>query len=308
MELDAINNITMIVSVIGLGLIGGSIALDLKKNGFADKVIGVDNNPMHAHTAKKMGLADEIQDLKTAVTSSHLVILAVPVNACINSLPEVMDLIDQQIVTDLGSTKEQLIKTIANHPKRKHFVPAHPMAGTEFSGPQAAHSGLFDGKCSIICNPEDSNKEAVDIVTDMFHALNMRCVYMDAEVHDRQTAYVSHLSHISAFALSLTVLHKEKKDKHIFELASGGFDSTVRLAKSSAEMWTPIFHQNKKNVGKVLQKYIDSLQQFKDLIENDDHEGVDDLINEANGIRRVLDQKERNELETLKNAKKIRRA
>nr|WP_320119863.1 prephenate dehydrogenase [uncultured Marinifilum sp.] len=298
----------MIVSVIGLGLIGGSIAIDLKKNGFADKVIGVDNNPMHAHTAKKLGIADEIQDLKTAITSSHLVILAIPVNACLKALPQIMNLIDQQIVTDLGSTKEQLIESLANHPKRKQFVPAHPMAGTEFSGPQAAHSGLFDGKCSIICNPEDSHKEAISIVTDMFHALKMRCVYMDAEVHDRQTAYVSHLSHISAFALSLTVLHKEKKDKHIFELASGGFDSTVRLAKSSAEMWTPIFKQNKKNVGKVLQKYIDTLQQFKDLIENDDLEGVDNLINEANDIRRVLDQKEKNEMETLKNAEKTIRA
>jgi prephenate dehydrogenase len=298
----------MITTIIGLGLIGGSAALDLKQRGFASKVIGVDNNPMHAHTARKLGLVDEIQDLKTAVQSSHLVILAVPVNACIHSLPEVMDLVDQQIVTDLGSTKEQLIDCIANHPKRKQYVPAHPMAGTEFSGPQAAHSGLFDGKCTIICNPEDSNKDAVRIVADMFHALNMRIVYMDSEVHDRQTAYVSHLSHISAFALSLTVLQKEKKDKHIFELASGGFDSTVRLAKSSASMWTPIFHQNKKNVVKVLQKYIDSLQEFKDRIEKDDLEGVDDLIQEANDIRRVLDQKERNEQETIKKLAKVKRA
>ena len=296
----------MIVSVIGLGLIGGSIALDLKKRGFATKVIGVDNNPLHAHTAKKIGLVDDIQDLETAISSSHLVVMATPVNACIKLLPEIMNQVDQQIVTDLGSTKEQLIESIENHPKRKQYVPAHPMAGTEFSGPQAAHSGLFDGKCSIICNPEDSDKEAVKLIADMFHCLKMRCVYMDAEVHDRQAAYVSHLSHISAFALSLTVLHKEKADKHIFELASGGFDSTVRLAKSSAEMWTPIFHQNKKNVGKVLQKYIDTLQQFKDLIEKDDLEGVDDLIYEANDIRRVLDQKEKNERETIKQIEKIR--
>jgi prephenate dehydrogenase len=282
--------------------------LDLKQRGFADKIIGVDNNPMHAHQARKMGLADEIQDLRTAVESSHIVILAIPVSACLHVLPQIMDLIDQQIVTDLGSTKEQLIEAIANHPKRKQYVPAHPMAGTEFSGPQAAHSGLFDGKCSIICNPEDSHKNAVDMISDMFHTLQMRCVYMDAEVHDRQTAYVSHLSHISAFALSLTVLHKEKKDKHIFELASGGFDSTVRLAKSSAQMWTPIFNQNKKNVVKVLEKYIDTLQQFKEKIENDDLAGIDDLIIEANNIRRVLDEKERNEAETLKNANKIRRA
>ncbi|PCH67868.1 MAG: prephenate dehydrogenase [Bacteroidales bacterium] len=296
----------MILSVIGLGLIGGSIALDLKKRGFADKVIGVDNNTLNAYAAKKLGLVDEVQDLNTAVCSSDLVILAIPVDACLKALPNIMDLIDHQIVTDLGSTKEQLIESIANHPKRNQFVPAHPMAGTEFSGPQAAHSGLFDGKCSIICNPEDSDKKAVKLITEMFHCLKMRCVFMDAEVHDRQTAYVSHLSHISAFALSLTVLHKEKSEKHIFELASGGFDSTVRLAKSSAEMWTPIFKQNKKNIGKVLQKYINTLQQFKDLIEEDDLNGVNDLIFEANDIRRVLDQKEKNEKETLENTEKIK--
>jgi prephenate dehydrogenase len=296
----------MILSVIGLGLIGGSIALDLKKRGFVSKVIGVDNNSLNAHAAKTLGLVDEIQDLKSAVISSDLVLLAIPVDACLKALPNIMDLVDQQIVSDLGSTKEQLIKTIANHPKRKQFVPAHPMAGTEFSGPQAAHSGLFDGKCSIICNPEDSKKEAVRLISEMFHCLKMRCVYMDAEVHDRQTAYVSHLSHISAFALSLTVLHKEKADKHIFELASGGFDSTVRLAKSSAEMWTPIFQQNKKNVGKVLQKYIDTLQQFKDLIEEDNLQGVSDLIFEANDIRRVLDQKEKNEKETIEKTTKVK--
>lgn len=296
----------MILSVIGLGLIGGSIALDLKKRGFVSKVIGVDNNALNGHAAKKLGLVDEIQDLNTAVSSSDLVVLAIPVNAGLKMLPSIMDIVDNQIVTDLGSTKEQLIESIENHPKRGQFVPAHPMAGTEFSGPQAAHSGLFDGKCTIICNPEDSDKKAINTITDMFHCLKMRCVYMDAEVHDRQAAYVSHLSHISAFALSLTVLHKEKKDKHIFELASGGFDSTVRLAKSSAEMWTPIFQQNKKNVGKVLQKYIDTLQQFKDLIEEDNLEGVDDLIFEANDIRRVLDQKEKNEQETIEKSEKIR--
>ncbi|PKQ61207.1 prephenate dehydrogenase [Labilibaculum filiforme] len=296
----------MILSVIGLGLIGGSIALDLKKRGFVNKVIGVDNNTLNAHAAKKLGLIDEIQDLTTAVQAADLVLLAIPVDACLRVLPKIMDLVHHQIVSDLGSTKEQLIESIANHPKRSQFVPAHPMAGTEFSGPQAAHSGLFDGKCSIICNPEDSDKKAVQLISEMFHCLKMRCVFMDAEVHDRQTAYVSHLSHISAFALSLTVLHKEKADKHIFELASGGFDSTVRLAKSSAEMWTPIFQQNKKNVGKVLQKYIDQLQQFKDLIEKDDLNGINDLIFEANDIRRVLDQKEKNEKETIQQASKIK--
>jgi prephenate dehydrogenase len=289
----------MKIAIVGLGLIGGSIALDIRKRGLTTEVIGVDNKSLHAYSAKKLGLVDQTTSLENAIAVSDMVILAVPVDACLQLLPKVLDLITHQVVTDMSSTKLNLIEAVAHHPKRKQYVPAHPMAGTEFSGPQAAHSGLYDGKCAIICNPEDSDKLAVEKVADLFHCLNMRCVYMDAEVHDRQTAYVSHLSHISAFALSLTVLHKEKKDKHIFELASGGFDSTVRLAKSSAEMWTPIFHQNKKNITKVLQRYIDCLQEFKARIEQDDMTGLGHLIQEANDIRRVLDQKEKKEKETL---------
>jgi len=281
----------MITTIIGLGLIGGSLALDLKKRGFVTKVIGVDNNISHAHDAKKLGLVDEINDLSSAVKKSQLIVLAIPVDACIALLPKLLNLVTNQIVTDMGSTKEALVKAVSNHPNRKQFVPAHPMAGTEFSGPKAAHLNLFDGKCAIICNPEESHNKAVKCISDLFHCLNMKCVYMNAEVHDRQTAYVSHLSHISAFALSQTVLQKEKKDKHIFELASGGFDSTVRLAKSSSEMWTPIFQQNKKNVVKVLQNYINHLQEFKGLIEKDDWESIRTSIDNANDIKRILDQK-----------------
>jgi prephenate dehydrogenase len=281
----------MVTTIIGLGLIGGSLALDLKKRRFATKVIGVDNNISHAHDAKKLGLVDEINDLSSAVKKSQLVVLAIPVDACIALLPKLLNLVTNQIVTDMGSTKEALVNAVSNHPNRKQFVPAHPMAGTEFSGPKAAHLNLFDGKCAIICNPEESHNKAVKCISDLFHCLNMKCVYMNAEVHDRQTAYVSHLSHISAFALSQTVLQKEKKDKHIFELASGGFDSTVRLAKSSSEMWTPIFQQNKKNVVKVLQNYINHLQEFKGLIEKDDWESIRTSIDNANNIKRILDQK-----------------
>jgi len=289
----------MKVTIIGLGLIGGSVAIDLKKRGFASHIMGVDNNALHAHTALKLSLVDQIVPFEKGIDDSDLIIMAIPVDATTRLLPQILDRVNHQIITDLGSTKEEMILTVSTHPKRGQYVAAHPMAGTEFSGPQAAHSGLFDGKCSIICNPHQSSKEAVGIVKEMFQTLNMRCIEMDAKVHDAQTAYVSHLSHISAFALSLTVLQKEKKDKHIFELASGGFDSTVRLAKSSAYMWTPILHQNKKNISKILQKYIDCLSQFKDMIDEDNLEGIHQLIDQSNDIRRVLEDKEKKEKETL---------
>lgn len=282
----------MIVTIIGLGLIGGSIALDLKKRKFADKVIGVDNNLTNSNTAIKLGLVDKIEQLDTAIHESDLIIVSTPVNATKKLIPYLLDRIDKQTITDMGSTKASIIAQVENHIKRKQYVAAHPMSGTEFSGPRAAFSGLFDGKCSIICNREDSCEKSVNIVLEMFRCLKMKSIFMASDVHDRQTAYVSHLSHISAFALSRTVLHKEKKDKHIFELASGGFDSTVRLAKSSAEMWTPIFQENKKNISKVLSRYIDSLKEFKTAIDNDDLETLNILIKESNDIKRILDKKD----------------
>jgi prephenate dehydrogenase len=200
----------------------------------------------------------------------------------------VLDLIDKQIVTDMCSTKATLLERVKYHPKRKQYVAGHPMAGTEFSGPWAAMSGMFDSKAAILCDTEDSDIRALAMVKRMYETLNMRVIYMNATNHDVHAAYVSHISHISSFALALTVLEKEKNEKHIFDLASGGFDSTVRLAKSSPDMWTPIFSQNKENVITVLNTYINNLQQFRDCIENDETEKVHALIKESNKIKRVL--------------------
>lgn len=278
----------MIISIIGLGLMGGSAAIDLRKRGFATKIIGVDSDKVNANAAHHIGFVDEIADLESAVKKAELIILATPVDAALILLPQVLNLVENQVVTDMCSTKESLLDRVRYHSKRKQYVAGHPMAGTEFSGPWAAISGMFDGKAAILCDTEDSDIRAVAKVKRMYEVFNMRVIYMNACNHDIHAAYVSHISHISSFALALTVLEKEKNEKHIFDLASGGFDSTVRLAKSSADMWTPIFNHNKENVIKVLDTYIENLKAFKNAIENDEPDNVHKLIKESNKIKRIV--------------------
>lgn len=278
----------MQIGIIGIGLIGGSMAIDLKKRGFADRVVGVENNRLHAAAAREMGLVDEIVPLDDCVAQSDIIVVATPVNAALRLIPEILDKVDAQIVTDVCSTKEKINESVHYHPKRKNFVASHPMAGTEYSGPWAALPGLFDGRAGIICNAEDSDIRAVEMIKKMYDCLNMRIIFMRAAHHDVHTAYVSHISHITSFALALTVLEKEKNEKNIFDLASGGFSSTVRLAKSNADMWAPIFSQNKENVLTVLDTYIEKLQEFKKHIAEYDENGVKELIHNANKIKRII--------------------
>lgn len=278
----------MRISIIGLGLIGGSMAIDLRKKGFATHITGVEANKLHAQTALDLGLVDEIAPLDDAIKNVDLIILAIPANATIQLLPQILDQIENQIVTDVCSVKGNICKRVKNHAKRMNFVAAHPMAGTEYSGPLAAVQGLFDGKSVILGDVEDSSREALNIVEEMYHHLNMPSIYMNSNSHDIHAAYVSHISHVSSFALALTVLSKEKNEKNIFNLASGGFDSTVRLAKSSAEMWTPIFEDNSENILTVLDDYIDQLNHFKKVIKEKDNEQMSKMINEANKIKKVL--------------------
>ncbi len=279
----------MQVGVIGIGLIGGSMAIDLKKRGFADRVVGVEADALHAAAAKEIGLVDEVVTYEECVATSDIIVVAVPVSAAIRMIPDILDKVnDRQVVTDVCSTKEKINEIVHYHPNRKNFVAAHPMAGTEYSGPWAALPGLFDGRAGIICNAEDSDNRAVELIKSMYDCLNMRIIFMRAAHHDVHTAYVSHISHITSFALALTVLEKEKNEKNIFDLASGGFSSTVRLAKSNADMWAPIFSQNKENVLTVLDTYIEKLQEFKKRIADYDEEGVKDLIHKANKIKRII--------------------
>ncbi len=278
----------MVVTIIGIGLIGGSMALTLREKGLAERIIGVDANPDHAKRALELNLVDEICDLETAVRSSKLVIVSVPVNATESLLPKILDLVDQQVIIDVGSTKEGILACIEGHPKRSRFVGTHPMWGTEYSGPEAAVKDPFSKKAVVISNKEESDADAVELVEQVYRAMGMHLLYMNASAHDLHVAYVSHISHITSFALANTVLEKEREEDTIFELASGGFESTVRLAKSNPAMWVPIFMQNRENVLDVLNEHISQLRKFKSCLERENYEYLQELIENANKIRRIL--------------------
>jgi prephenate dehydrogenase len=278
----------MRLTVIGIGLIGGSIAMTLKQKGFVDHVIGVDNNPLHQDQALQLGIVDEMMSLEDAIASSDLIVIATPVNIAEILLPTILDLIDKQVVFDVGSTKEFIVQIANGHSRRGRFVPTHPMWGTEFSGPEAAQQDAFKEKATVICNKEQIDEDALTLVKQVYEQLGMHILYMDAMKHDIHVAYISHISHITSFALANTVLEKEKESDAIFELASGGFESTVRLAKSNAAMWVPIFMQNKENVLDVLNEHISQLKKFKSCLEKDNSDYLFDLIENANGIKRIL--------------------
>jgi prephenate dehydrogenase len=278
----------MTVCIIGLGLIGGSIGLELKTKRFSDRIIGVENNATNARIALEKGLVDEVDKLVDGIQQSDLIILAIPVDGIRTLLPFVLDYVTHQTVTDVGSTKMSITEAVRNHPKRSNYVPSHPMSGTEFSGPEAAIPGLFNKKVGIICDMALSNAKSLEIITNLYMALNMRLIFMSSKEHDLHTAYVSHISHLTSFALALTVLDKEQNEKNILNLASGGFDSTVRLAASSADMWVPVFDQNRENVVEVMETYIEKMTLFKDLIEAGETRKVRDLIKKANIIQNTL--------------------
>ncbi|TWP30611.1 prephenate dehydrogenase [Apibacter muscae] len=277
------------ITIIGLGLIGGSIALDLKKVGFAKQITGVDQSKEHENEALELGITDKIESLENAVMFADIVILATPVNVSIALLPKILDLINPNtVVMDVGSTKTSIIEAIKDHPKRKSFVPTHPMAGTEYSGPSAAFHGLFKDRVGIICNSEESSPTAVQLISELYFHLGSRLILMNAESHDEHVGYVSHLSHAISYALAVTVLEKEQNDAAIFNLAAGGFSSTARLAKSSVDMWLPIFEENSKYVLPILDLYLENLNKFKSYLENKDSQKLFDFIKTANAIKDKL--------------------
>lgn len=279
----------MRTTIIGLGLIGGSFAKDLRKSKFATEIVGVDTNEQHARKALEIGLVDRVQTLEQAVKNTDIVIIAIPVDKEIIVLPKVLDNIgDNTTVTDMGSTKRVIIETVKDHAKRKNFVPAHPMSGTENSGPTAAIEGLFKGKIAILCDQEDSGPQHLALVEKMFQTQGMDIAYMTADEQDHSTAFVSHLPHAAAYALANAVQAKEDRNI-IFDLASGGFRSTVRLAKSSGTMWHPIFQQNRNYVVESLDVYIRHLQEFRDCLKNKEDNKLYDLIENANKIRGILE-------------------
>ena len=287
------NDLHSTVGVIGLGLIGGSMALDLKERGFAGRVIGVEADSVNAAAAGKIGLVDEVVSMETCVNEADIIVVAVPVGSAVPMVCEILDRFQalgatEKIVIDVCSTKEQICLATHYHPCRRQFVSTHPMAGTEYSGPWAAMPGLFDGRACIFANAEESAPKALRTIEAMYDVLNMRPIWMNATQHDVHTAYVSHISHVTSFALALTVLDKERDEKHIFDLASGGFSSTVRLAKSSADMWVPILTQNRDNVLHVMDTYIEKMNAFREAVANYDEDRIRALIEEANRIKKII--------------------
>ncbi len=276
------------IAIVGVGLIGGSLAIQLHEKKLSAKLVGVEANSLHAQQAIKLDLVDEILPLREAIEQSDVIVLAIPVDKLVELLPSIIDQVGQQIVVDLGSTKSQVIELLKNHPKRGRYVATHPMWGTEYSGPEAAVRGAFENKAVIICNAEESDADALEWVKGMYKKIGMHILEMEAKAHDLHAAYVSHISHITSFALANTVLEKEKEEQAIFELASAGFESTVRLAKSNPAMWVPIFMQNKENVLDVLKEHIAQLSRFKESIEKEDYEYLLRLIEDANKIRRII--------------------
>lgn len=278
----------MTVTIVGTGLIGGSMALVLKEKGMAQKIIGVDTNKEHEQKAVAIGLVDEAMNLDGAILNSDLIIISIPVDASINLVNYVLDKVEKQVVMDVGSTKRGVLAAADKHHNRKRFVATHPMWGTEYSGPEAAERGAFQNKAVVVCDRDGSDDDAVQVVERVYEALGMHIIYMDAEAHDLHTAYISHISHITSFALANTVLEKEREEDAIFELASAGFESTVRLAKSNPAMWVPIFRQNRENVLDVLNEHLTQLRKFKSCLEKENYTYLQELIENANRIKKII--------------------
>ena len=279
----------MKILIAGLGLIGGSFALALRDRGIADEILGVEKSDENAAEALRLGLADRIVTLEEGVPQADLVVLATPVDTIpLMAIKALNHVTDRQVVMDMGSIKAELCEVISMHARRGRFVAAHPMWGTEYSGPRAAQHGAFTGRNAVLCEAERSDADALATVERIFRTLDVPVVYMGAEEHDLHAAYVSHISHVTSFALALTVLEKEREERHIFDLAGGGFESTVRLAKSAAATWVPILLRNKYTVLDVLREHIHQLQIMRRMIERDDAEGLTSAFGKANSIQRII--------------------
>ncbi|MBC8395524.1 MAG: prephenate dehydrogenase [Flavobacteriales bacterium] len=285
----------MKIGIIGVGLMGGSFALDIKVPFPSSVIYGIDNSFENLQKAKEIGLIDFVISFND-LHKMDLILVAVPVNHSLSLIPKVLDLVNSNaLVFDVGSTKEAICELLSNHPKRGNYLAAHPMAGTEFSGPEAAQKGLYVGKTNIICEFEKTDIKLRKIALKIFNSLNMKTIYMDPKSHDVNVAYVSHLSHISSFMLGKTVIEKEENENNIFDLAGSGFESTVRLAKSRPETWTPIFLQNKGNLVLAIEEYISNLSLIKELILKENEVELSEILNNTNRIKEILNNKLKDE-------------
>lgn len=279
----------MTVGIIGTGMMGGSFAWLISAHQPSWNIIGHDASAEHGEKALEAGFIDEAVSLDELVLRSDLIIITIPVTSIVRLLPNLLDRVKaHQVVMDIGSTKAAICQSVAGHANRGRFVATHPMWGTEYSGPEHAVKGAFKNRSVVICNKEQSAPDAIALAEQIYDMVPMHKVYMEAEEHDVHAAYVSHISHIASYALALTVLEKEKAEDAIFELAGGGFESTVRLAKSHSSMWVPIFMQNRENVLDVLNEHIAQLKKFKACLEKENFSYLEELIQGANSIRRII--------------------
>jgi len=283
----------MIVTVIGLGLIGGSFAKSLSELSADYTILGCDLSAENEEKAMALGLVSECLPMEQAISKAEIILLAIPVDALESMLSGILDRVrPDQLVIDFGSTKLNIAQSVISHPKRANYLAAHPMAGTENTGPEAALSGLYENKILILCDHELTNKDLLEQANSIFDLLSFQVIFMDSESHDKHIAYVSHLSHVSSFMLGLTVLDIEKDEENVFNMAGSGFMSTVRLAMSSPDMWTPIFLQNKKNVKNALSQYIERLQLFEKALDGDNFNDLHRMMTSANQIKKALGRKE----------------
>tara|TARA_B100001250_G_scaffold398818_1_gene407519 strand:+ start:330 stop:1190 length:861 start_codon:yes stop_codon:yes gene_type:complete len=280
----------MKIGIVGLGLMGGSFALDIKSVYPKSRIFGSDISKKNQDRAIELDLIDESIDL-SEFNEMDIILISIPVDKSLDVIPKILDIINQKtLVFDVGSTKHAICRSLNNHPNRGNFLASHPMAGTEFSGPDAAIKGLYINKTNIICEVEKTDIGIREKALEIFKLLNMKVIYMDPKPHDVHVAYVSHLSHISSFVLGKTVIEKEKNEKNIFDLAGSGFESTVRLAKSSPETWTPIFLQNKKNIVLAIEEYVSNLKSLKRIIEENDETSLSYILNNTNRIKEILEK------------------
>ena len=278
----------MNVGVIGLGLIGGSIALKIKEIDKNTVIYGLDKDLDSMSYSLSKGIIDKKLDINS-INNLKYIFIAIPVDAIKSEIESILNKISNNtLVVDLGSTKYEICKKVQDHSNRKNFLAAHPIAGTEFSGPSAAINNLFDNKVLILCETEKTDQDLLSDALKIFDLMNMNIINMDSIEHDKHIAYVSHLSHISSFMLGKTVMNKEKDQDTIYDMAGSGFESTVRLAKSSPETWASIFIENKNNIVESLDEYISNINNFKILIENGDKEKLSAEMKKINGIKEIL--------------------
>jgi len=276
----------MNVAIIGLGLMGGSLALSLKKLDFIDEIVGHDHNEKHQKDAISLGLVKKIVSFNK-LKDYDVIFLAIPVNGVIAALQELKDVKENTTIIDLGSTKEKIVTAVPSE-IRKNFVAAHPMTGTENFGPHAALEGLYENKVVVLCDLEDSGIHQREVARKIFKALKMKKYFMKSHEHDRHAAFISHMPHAISYSLANTVMKQEKRD-NILALAAGGFRSMSRLAKSSPYMWEDIFRQNKENLLEAIELFQKELNSMKKNIQNDEWDKVHQEMAEANKLHDIFD-------------------